>query len=177
MDYPTITETWRALWQHAVARYQAGERGAATVFDAPRRAALTELGATPQEVYDFAEDYCNYGEPGFETFLLCAELRRQYHELVMGRAAGERVINPPDLPPKTEEVDGIVWLPRFIAKARAKLRGEMGPDLMYGCGGDRNFCRTHGIHLAEFLQVVWLHGADDAAIVAWVKQRTAAVRP
>ena len=53
------------------------------------------------------------------------------------------------LPAKAAQVDGIAWLPRIIAKARAKLRGEMPPDLMYDCGGDRDFLerarrRGHG---------------------------------
>ena len=37
-----------------------------------------------------------------------------------------------DFPAKAAEVDGIPWLPRLITKARAKLRGELPADLMYG---------------------------------------------
>jgi hypothetical protein len=73
------------------------------------------------------------------------------------------------LPPKSAAVDGISWLPRLIAKARIKLRGEMDPDLMYGCAGDRPFLREHHMTLPEFLQLVWHKGDDDQAIVEAVK--------
>jgi hypothetical protein len=69
------------------------------------------------------------------------------------------------LPAKSAAVDGIAWLPRLIVKARIKLRGEMDPDLMYGCGGDRPFLRQHGMTLAQFLQLVWDKGDDDRAII------------
>ena len=78
------------------------------------------------------------------------------------------------LPPKKEAVDGIEWLPRLIVKARAKLRGEMPAELMYGCGGDRPFLQEMNVELAEFLQVVWLFGDDDRAIIDYVKARAAA---
>ena len=74
-----------------------------------------------------------------------------------------------ELPAKTAEVDGIAWLPRLIEKARIKLRGEMDPNLMYGCGGDRPFLRKYKMTLAEFLQLVWDKGDDDRGIVEAVK--------
>ena len=67
-------------------------------------------------------------------------------------------------------MDGIAWLPRLIVKARAKLRGEMPPELMYGCGGDRPFLRGVNIHLADFLRVVWAAGEDDRRVVEHVKR-------
>jgi len=57
-----------------------------------------------------------------------------------------------------------------VVKARIKLRGEMDPDLMYGCGGDRPFLRRHHMTLPQFLQLVWDKGDDDRAIVDAVKQ-------
>ena len=66
---------------------------------------------------------------------------------------------------------GIRWLPRIIQKARAKLRGEMPPELMYGCGGDRPF--LEGVHfgLAEFLRLVWESGDDTRRVVDEVVRR------
>jgi len=58
-----------------------------------------------------------------------------------------------------------------MAKARAKLRGEMPPEIMYGCGADRPFLRKLGIHPAEFLQIVWDAGHDDQKIIEVVIQR------
>jgi hypothetical protein len=52
-----------------------------------------------------------------------------------------RVIDMDKLPPKSAKLDGIEWLPRIIEKARAKLRGEMPPDLMYDCAVTRSFSR------------------------------------
>jgi hypothetical protein len=91
-----------------------------------------------------------------------------------GKPTGQ-VVPMSTLPAKSDVVDGISWLPRLIEKARIKLRGEMDPNLMYGCGGDRPFLRRHGMTLPEFLQLVWDKGDDDRAIVDAVKQ-AAAVR-
>jgi len=67
-------------------------------------------------------------------------------------------------------------LPRLIEKAKAKLRGEMPPELMYCCGGDRAFLREHGIHPADFLREVWAAGDDTKKILQYVRQN-AATRP
>ena len=75
-----------------------------------------------------------------------------------------------ELPNFGEELSGIPYLPRILVKARAKLRGELDPDVMYGCGGDRNFlAKNGGIHPADFLRRVWASGGDDSKIVAWIK--------
>jgi hypothetical protein len=88
-----------------------------------------------------------------------------------GKPTG-RVVPMSSLPAKSDAVDGIPWLPRLIAKARIKLRGEMDPDLMYGCGGDRPFLRKHHMTLPQFLQLVWDKGDDDRAIVDALKEAT-----
>jgi hypothetical protein len=63
-----------------------------------------------------------------------------------------------------------------MPKARAKLRGELPASLMYCCGGDRRFFKTHNILPAEFLSLVWRHLNDDNAIVEWVVRRSQASR-
>jgi hypothetical protein len=80
-----------------------------------------------------------------------------------------KILTPAELPAKTAELDGIVWLPRILGKARAKLRGEMHPDMMFGCGGDRAFLAKYDIHPADFLRVVWAAGDDDQKVLAYVK--------
>ena len=60
------------------------------------------------------------------------------------------------------------WLPRLIFKARLKLRGEMDPEIMYGCGGDRQFFVKYDIHPADFLRAVWASGGDQAKVLAFV---------
>ncbi|TLD70649.1 hypothetical protein FEM03_10040 [Phragmitibacter flavus] len=61
------------------------------------------------------------------------------------------------------------WLPRIIAKAEAKLRGEMDPDIMFGCGGDRAFLSEVGIHPADFLRMIWAAKGDQDRVVKFVK--------
>jgi hypothetical protein len=80
------------------------------------------------------------------------------------------VITANDIPTFGEALEGIHYLPRLLAKARAKLRGELDADVMFGCGGDRKFFRDHGeIHPADFLRQVWAAGAEDAEVAAFVR--------
>ena len=61
--------------------------------------------------------------------------------------------------------------PRILPKARAKLRGELPDEVMYGCGGDRQFFQSNNIHPAEFLRVVRNWGDNDQGIIDWVLTR------
>ena len=164
--------TLKKIWEKAVALYQDGKRGSGTYFNRNEKAFLKAIGHSAQEVYDFAEDFNNYGEPDFETFLMIADLRFHYFTEVMRGQNGTKVVDTGDLPPKTDKVRRIVWLPRLIEKARAKLRGEMSDDLMYCCGGDRNFFKKHDIHPAEFLAFVSKHFDEDEAIIDFVQRRS-----
>lgn len=160
-----------AIWTHAVELYQDGKRGSASYFDDEQMAFLQSIGHTAQEVYDFAEDFVNSGEPDFTTFALCAEARRAYFYLKQAGQPGRNTIDMAALPPKSDAVRGIEWLPRIVPKALAKLRGEMPDELMYGCGGDRRFFKTHSIHPAEFLHVVSHFENDIERIYDWVEAR------
>jgi hypothetical protein len=168
----TFQQTLREIWEKAVRLYREGNRDSASYFQAEESAFLESIGHTAQEVYDFAEDYAGGGEPDFETFLQVASIRRHYFLNVMNGTRSDRVVDTGDLPPKSDAVAGIEWLPRIIPKARAKLRGEMSDDLMFGCGGDRKFFKTHDIHPAEFLILVMQHFDDDEAIIDFVVRRS-----
>lgn len=164
----------RAIYDHAVAHYGQGRRGAETFFTAEERAFLAANGITPQHLYDYAEDHHGYeGEPGFEHALTIETVRRDYFLNVQHGRASAQPLDADQLPAKTDAVRGIAWLPRLLPKARAKLRGELPPSLMYCCGGDRKFFKEHNILPAEFLALVWRHEHDDAAIVDWVVRRGA----
>lgn len=158
---------FRKLWEKAVAQYAAGNRQPATYHDV----LLDEIGYTAQELYDFAEDWVKYQEPPFETALLIAAARRDYFLVVQKGQRSTKRIRMEDLPAKTAAVAGLEWLPRVIEKARAKLRGEMPEDLMYGCGGDRSFFKKVNIHPADFLRVVWAAHYDDQKIINYVTRR------
>jgi len=140
------------------------------MFGTGDREFLATIGCTAQELFDFVDDFLSYGDFDFETALEVTSIRREYFLNVMHGKSTGCVIPMGDLPAKSEKVDGIAWLPRLIAKARIKLRGEMDPDLMYGCAGDRPFLKEHKMTLPQFLQLVWDSGDDDRAIIETVKK-------
>lgn len=165
---------FRNVWERGIAAWKAARRTAKTMFDAKDSAFLAGSGCTTQELFDFVDDCLGYGDFDFETVLEVTAIRREYFLNVMHGKPSGRVVQMSELPAKSAMVDGIAWLPRLIAKARIKLRGEMNPDLMYGCAGDRPFLREHGMTLPQFLQLVRDKGDDNRAIVEAVKK--AAVR-
>ena len=88
----------------------------------------------------------------------------------MNGEISSRILDPATLPGKTEMIDGFVWLPRILVKARAKLRGELDPDTMFCCGGDRRFLREHDLAPADFLRAVWAAEDDDTKVIEYVKK-------
>ena len=174
MKHYEFSNQFRAIYDHAVARFAEGKRGADALCTTAEKAFLAANGITPQHVYDYAEDHNGYeGEPGFNQALGIELVRRDYFLNAQGGRPSGRTLDESKLPTKTDEVRGIAWLPRLLPKARAKLRGELPPSLMYCCGGDRRFFKNHDILPAEFIAQVWRHENDDAAIVDWVVRRTA----
>lgn len=151
--------------------YEDGHKDYAKWFEPEGLAFLKSIGAKPREIFDYVEDCVNAegAEPTPETALLVAAVRRDYFRLEQKGVESTKVVKPAELPAKTDAMDGIVWLPRIIAKAEAKLRGEMDPDTMFGCGGDRNFLAEHNIHPADFLREVWAAKGDKQRILAYVK--------
>ena len=170
-DFPA---QFRVLYDHAMALYAKGKRGAGTYFDKAQVKWLAANGLTPQNMYDYAEDEISGGEPGFGHALAIEAVRRDYFLNVQHGRASAAVLDEARMPAKTDAVKGIEWLPRIIPKARAKLRGELPASLMYCCGGDRRFFKENDIVPAEFLNLVWRSGADDAAMIDWVVQRKSA---
>jgi hypothetical protein len=163
-----------ALYNRAAELYAGGRRGAETYFTPGERDWLAANGITPQNLYDYAEDQAGGGEPGYGDALAIESVRRDYFINVQGGRPSPVVLDEARLPPKTDSIKGIEWLPRIIPKARAKLRGELPASLMYCCGGDRRFFRQHGIFPAEFLSVIWRHDGNDGAVVDWVVGRASA---
>jgi hypothetical protein len=163
-------DTFSRLFHAAVMKYQAGHEKAAGLVDKEGRAFLESIGYTEQEFFDFVEDFAHGGEPTLETALALAEVRRDYFLNEQHGNRSTHQIDMAHLPSKDAEVAGIGWLPRIIPKAEAKLRGEMPPDLMYGCGGDRKFFRTNTIDPAEFLRQVWQASGKNEAVIDWVKK-------
>lgn len=170
---PTYSWSNRFLALHAkcLALYQGGNEDFASWFTAEEDAFLKSIGYRQREFFDFIEDLGGGADLPASIALLVAAARRDYFLVIQNGVPSTNEVQTADLPAKDQETAGIVWLPRIIVKARAKLRGEMNPDLMYGCGGDRRFFTKHDIDPADFLRTVWAAGDDDTKILDYVKSR------
>ena len=161
----------KQLFIQALERYRVGERDPARLFTDGQVDYLASIGMSVQELYDFAEDHIKYdGDPDWETFLLVSAARRDYFMTVQHGIASTEVVSTDGLPAKDSQLDGIPWLPRLIKKAEAKLRGEMSPDIMYGCSGDRSFFRANHLHPADFLRHVWAAHGEEQKVLAYVRE-------
>ncbi len=168
MDHYSYQKTLKAIWKDAVAKYEAGNREPDSYFDKATEAELASVGLNTMDVYDYAEDFVTREEPDFETFLLVSAARRDYFLTVQEGKPSDQVIASEALPPKDAEIKGIVWLPRIMPKAYAKLKGELPAETMYGCGGDRNFFKNNNIHPADFLRAAWAYEDDASKLIDWV---------
>ncbi len=158
------------LFDRCVKRYQSGDKDFTAYYQSKDAALLAEIGYKPREFFDFVEDFCEEGAPSPSTALLVASVRRDYFQVVMAGKPGTKELTRDDIPTFGDELDELVYLPRMLAKAKAKLRGELDPDLMYGCGGDRAFLeRNGGLHPADFLRQVWAADGEDAKVLAWIR--------
>jgi hypothetical protein len=172
---PASNYTWDAafldLFDRCTVKYRAGRTDFTGWFNDADSALLRSIGCQPREFFDFIEDYCNYdGQPSAATALLIAAARRDYFLTIQDGKLSTHVVHPDTLPPKPDaSLGGIPWLARITVKARAKLRGEMHPDTMYGCGGDRRFLSEHQAHPADFLRAVWAAGDDDQKVLTWLQ--------
>lgn len=163
-----------ALFDRCVAQHKAGNHDFTRYYSAGDSAFLSAIGCQPREFFDFIEDFCDGGEPTRGAALLVAAARRDYFLTIQHGRKSTTVLQPDSLPPKPDaSLGGIPWLSRILAKARAKLRGELHPDIMYGCGGDRKFLEEHGVHAADFLRAVWSAGDDDEKVLEWLKSQSA----
>lgn len=170
----TWNDSFLALFDRCVSAYQSGSRDLPGFYSPENLEFLASIGCQTREFFDFVEDFCEDGQPTASTALLVAAVRRDYFLTAQRGETSDKIITRDDVPTFGEELDGMAYLPRILAKARAKLRGELDPDLMYGCGGDRNFLLKHGaIHPADFLRHVWACDEDDQKLADWVKQQGA----
>ncbi len=170
-DSYTWAARFRELFDRCADKYRRGDVSCDAWFSRDDLGFLASIGYKPREFFDFIDDHCSAGggDPDRETALLIASARRDYFLVVQKGIASAKTVDPSALPPKPAEMDGIPWLPRLVMKAEAKLRGEMDPDTMFGCGGDLAFCRKHHLHPADFLRVVWAARGDTAKILHFVK--------
>ena len=166
----TWNDTFLELFARCVSRYQAGDHDFEKYYTPDDLDFLRGIGCQKREFFDFVEDFCEDNNPSPTTALLVSAVRRDYFLTVQkGTAADGPLLTRDDVPTFGEELEGIAYLPRILAKARAKLRGTLDPDLVFGCGGDRNFLRKNGdLHPADFLRQVWAAKEDDRKVAEWV---------
>lgn len=161
------------LFERCLARYRVGDTDFTNYYGPEDLGFLTSIGYKPREFFDFVEDHGDEGEPSLATAIMIASARRDYLDVVMRGRLSDHEVTPAELPAKDSILDGYRWLPRILVKARAKLRGELHPDIMYCCGGDRAFLREHDVAPADFLRVVWAADGDDAKVVAYLNRQPA----
>ena len=169
----TWNEEFLDLFRRCLSEYQGGNSDFMSYYTEGDLAFLASIGCKPRELFDFVEDLADEGVPAESTALLVAGVRRDYFLVVQNGVASDREISRSDVPSFDEESNGMAYLPRIIAKAEAKLRGELDPDMMFSCGGDRKFLRENGdIHPADFLRHVWSASGDPQKVFGFVKSAT-----
>jgi len=171
----TWNDTFLELFNRCLELYRNGNKEFETYYNDEDLAFLKEIGYRKREFFDFVEDFADGGVPTPTTALLVAAVRRDYFQVVQnGEISRGPVAKRDEIPAKDSVLDGITYLPRILVKARAKLRGELDPDLMFCCGGDRRFLRENGnLHPADFLRRVWAAGDDDQKVLAWIRSQGA----
>ncbi len=170
MELNAWTQGLRARYDKAIACYQNGNRDSAACFDPEETKFLDSIGLKPINVHDFAEDWIHSGEPDWDTFLLIAAARRDYFLHEQKGQPNRKETASGDLPAPKATLGGMEWLPRITAKARCFLEGGLCHDIMYCCGGDRHFLKTHDLHPADFLRAIWAARGNEEAVLAFVKR-------
>ncbi len=173
MSRYTWQDEFLALFDRCLTRYRGGDANFHGYYADADLAFLSSIGYQPREFFDFVEDWGDGAPLPPATALLIAAVRRDFFLTIQhGKPSG--VFFPADeLPAKSsDELAGIPYFARIVKKARLKLRGELDPEIMFSCGGDRAFLLARDIHPADFLRHVWAAGNDDQHIVEYVTSTT-----
>ncbi len=166
----TWNDQFLRLFRHCLAEYQSGNTNFTSYYSDEDLAFLTSIGYKPREFFDFVEDLGDGADLSESTALLVAAVRRDFLKVMQNGQTSSHEIQKNELPTFGDALEGIYYLPRILKKATHKLRGELDPDIMYGCGGDRKFLQDHGnIPLADFLRHVWAADGDTTKILSLFK--------
>jgi hypothetical protein len=168
----TWNDQFLKLFRNCVEKYRGGNDDFHSYYEPDDITFLKSIGYKPRELFDFVEDLVDEDVPSESTALTVAAVRRDYFLAEQKGVHSDHEITTDDLPTFGDTLDDTPYFPRILRKAQAKLRGELDPDIMYGCGGDRKFLRDHGdIHPADFLRHVWASGDDDTHIINYVRSQ------
>jgi hypothetical protein len=125
-------KNFRELFFAGVDRQQHGGQSPATMFEPDEVEFLESIGCSAQELFDFVDDYVYCGDVKYDDAEAIQSVRLDFFKGHLKGQPASQPMSMDDFPAKAAEVDGIPWLPRLITKARAKLRGDLPADLMYG---------------------------------------------
>ena len=164
-------ESFKTLFDNKVTIYKNGIQKVEAMFSKEEEDFLRSIGATPQEIFDFVEDWADDGVPDPETALAITKIRRDFFIQELQGEYSKFVKSTDLFPPREAKLAGLEWFPRIIAKAQAKLQGDLPSDLMYACGGDRRFLNKVKISPVEFLEKVRDAGDNVEEIVKFVTGR------
>ena len=170
----TWNDQFLQLYRKCLELYRGGNTDFQSYYEEEDLAFLASIGYKPRELFDFVEDFGDRGEPTESTALLIAAVRRDYFLTMQNGESSSIELGSNDIPSRDEKLDGIPYFPRILAKARAKLRGELDPNLMFCCGGDCSFFKNNGnISPADFLRNTWASGDNDAHIIEFLRSQKA----
>ncbi|MDQ5978034.1 MAG: hypothetical protein QG602_1006, partial [Verrucomicrobiota bacterium] len=98
MKHYDFADQFRALYDKAAKLYASGRTDQASYFTADEQTFLTANGITVQNMFDYAEDQANYGEPGYDRALAIETVRRDYFLNVQGGKPSPTVIDVAKMP-------------------------------------------------------------------------------
>jgi hypothetical protein len=125
-------QQFRTLFKEGVERHKAGRQISDTMFEADEIQFLEFIGCSSQEMFDFCDDYVRWDDVIYDHVEELQTVRYEYFKNELNSKPASRRMEMDEFPAKSDEVEGIAWLPRLIVKARAKLDGQLPADLMYG---------------------------------------------
>lgn len=110
-------DTFYDLFREAVGRYHEGHRNVDGFFTDQEIIFLSSIGCRTRELFDFVELYARTGEPSPTTVLLMAAARRDFFLTIQhGQFYQGKPVIGYDLPGFGDELSGLPYLPRLIAK-------------------------------------------------------------
>ena len=131
-----MSDNWkiqfREVFDAGVQRRKEGYNEPGAMFESGEVAFLDSIGCSAQEMFDFCDDYVGWDDVIYEHVEALQAVRYEHFVEELNSQPAAHRMEMDDFPAKTDEVEGIAWLPRLILKARAKLAGQLPADLMYG---------------------------------------------
>ena len=122
------------------------------------------------DVYDFAEDYVQGGEPDFESFLTVSEAAETIFFLFRTDNPPVRFLIRPACrrnPNRFAESSGChASFPRRWPNCAENFHRRLCTDAVE----TGNF-KENNIHLAEFLRVSWAYEDEPEKVIDWVEKR------